>query len=86
MVYICYVEFSVHLSSYSVEIMSAAASADASEDATADAAASIILHLKKHGFELFRAHISRIHYLLNSNGFYNEKNSSKHCFILNFSV
>ena len=65
---------------------SADASADASEDATADAAASIILHLKKYCFELFTAHISRIHYLLNSNGFYTDKNSSKHCFILDFTV
>ena len=66
--------------------MSAAASADASEDATEDAAARIIYHLEKHVFELFRVHISSIQNLLNSNEFFSDKNISKHCFILDFSV
>ena len=51
----------------------AAASADASEDATADAAASIILHLKKHGFELFRVNISIIFYYVSTNEFVNDE-------------
>ena len=53
--------------------MSAAASGDATEDATADAAASIILHLKKHGFELFRVNISIIFYYVSTNEFVNDE-------------